>query len=281
MIYAASLGWLYNAASTLDLHHFRDYKTAQNFWSQALSMAPQCNSHVLQIQALSGLAIIACNQGDCRKGLQLACKAQKIAIATGNIWGELKSLHCQVMCYIHLGDFKGGMKVLTKGMVLVGQAGMQGGDLLMNFEGEVHHQKTEYAEARKIHELTLHRTSPVLSPAMHAYALINIVALDFVTNTSTDMVHNKLQTATAVFQNVQSVQGLSLCKIHHTDLKLCKGDTTGACIEYMQAFTAAYTIDNPLACYCLARLADSTHPVHANSEITNGPLSFLHLQCNL
>jgi hypothetical protein len=146
---------------------------------------------------------------------------------------------------------------------------------LSNTKAVIHGLKTEYTEAQHIQEGILHRTSAVLSPVPYALALVNIVSIDLLTGTSTDSVSPSLDTAAAIFQNAHDTQGISICEVHYADLKFHKGDTGGACAQYMQVFIAAYGKDNELTCACLMRLADPIHPVHAASEIARWAIIFL------
>jgi tetratricopeptide (TPR) repeat protein len=132
----------------------------------------------------------------------------------------------------------------------------------MNFEGEIHQLRTEYAQARQAQEVILSQISPVLSPANYAYCLLNLVSLDLVTGANTAPVSQNLRTAVEIFRRINYPRGISLCEAHTADLKLCEGDTAGARHQYIRTFTDVYDIDNELACYCLAKLADSRHPVH-------------------
>jgi hypothetical protein len=225
-----------------------------------------------------GLAKLEDIRGNQKEALNLADDAYRIAVATGNVWGEINAIATQAMCCQTLGEFKHGLWLVRKGKDLVVQASMQGGELdftFMNLEAEGHYLKIEYAEARRIHEQILHQTSPVLCPSDYAHALVSIVCLDIVTGIHTDIVSDNLQAAMSTFQNVQYPRGISLCKVHYTDMKASQGDTAAACAEYACAFASAYSKDTELTCYCLARLADSTHPVQAVSEVARWAVIFL------
>jgi hypothetical protein len=244
-----------------------DHKKAQELYQHALTLASQCNSHLVQVGGLIGLAIIESLHGTWSEGLQ----AQKIALAAGNLRGELNSLQCQTRCYMGLSDFKHGIQVVNECKALVLRAGIQGGEsefIFMNFEAEVYHLKTEYPEARQFQEVILSHNSPVVSPIGYAYTLVNIAFLDLVTGGSMDTVSYNLQNALNIFQRVQYPRGILLCEVHAVDLKFREGNTTDVCAKYKSAFASAYSTDNELACYCLAKLADSIHPVHADSEVS-------------
>jgi tetratricopeptide (TPR) repeat protein len=256
----------------------RDYSKAQKLYYDALALALKSNSHLVQADALYGLATIKCLQGAWLEGLRLSHEIQRTAVAAGNIRGELLGLECQARSYLGLGNFTHAMQAVDKWKALILPAGMQGGEseiIMMGFEGEVYHLKTEYAEARHIGEMILSHTSLVLSPMNYAYALINLVSLDLATGGCTDTVSHNLQSALRAFQHINYPRGISLCELHATELNLCKGETSGARDQYMYIFSAVYAIDNELACYCLGKLADSNQPVHAASEIARWAVIFL------
>jgi hypothetical protein len=248
----------------------------------ALSLALQCNSAWVQVEVLYGLAVIGYLHGAWSEALRLGCEVHKIAVAAGNVKGELAGLQCQARCYMGLGAFKHGMQMVNKAKELVLQAGMQGGSSdfdLMNLEGEVCYLKTEYAESRHIREIMLSHSCPILSPVNYAYTLVSIVALDLATGASTDIVLHNLHIAVDTFKRIHYARGISLCDSHAADLSLRAGDTARARGQYIHTFTGAYNIDNELACYCLARLADSTIQCMLPQRLHSGQLSSLPLQC--
>ncbi|KAJ7850533.1 hypothetical protein B0H14DRAFT_2581968 [Mycena olivaceomarginata] len=200
----------------------RDHKKAQNLYHRALTFEPQCTSPVVRVGGLSGLATIECLHGSWSEGLRLGRETQKIAVSAGDVRAELNSLHCQARCYIGLGDFKHGIQVVDQWKALVLRTRMQGGEshwLLMNFEGEIHQLRTEYAQARQAQEVILSQTSPVLSPANYAYCLLNLVSLDLVIGANTAPVSQNLHTAVEIFRRINYPRAFHF---------LCEGDTAGA-----------------------------------------------------
>ncbi|KAJ7795068.1 hypothetical protein B0H13DRAFT_1935030 [Mycena leptocephala] len=254
-----------------------DITKAEDFYGRALSVASQCSSDTSKVRPLGHLALMALFRGNHLRALQLAQETYRIARASGNIEGELKGIHRQAQCYGSMGDFTRCIQVLEEGKEMIIGAGLQGGlkeSLLMNTEAELYQIKTEYSDARRVHEAILHQTSAVLSPVEYGHALLNIAFLDVVTGASTDVVSRKLDAAIALFRNTQYSRGISLCEHCHADLLLREGDATGARVEYMRIFAAAYTRDNELACYCLERLADPKNTVHAGQESARWAIVF-------
>ncbi|KAJ7846598.1 hypothetical protein B0H14DRAFT_3678344 [Mycena olivaceomarginata] len=170
------------------------------------------------------------------------------------------------------------MECLEEGKGLLIRAGLQGGEMesvLMNIEAEVYLLKTEYSDARRIHEAILHQTSTKGSPVAHGLTLATIAFLDIVTGASADAVSRNLNAAITAFQNAHHARGVSWCEFCHADLLRREGDATGARAEYIRLFASARDRDDEIACYCLASLADSTKPVHADTESARWAVVFL------
>jgi hypothetical protein len=200
----------------------------------------------------------------------------RISRASGNINGELGGIQIQAMCYFSLGEFKHSTELLDEGKKLVIRANVQGGQIetmLMNIEAGVYHCKTEYSDARHIEEAILHRTSAILPPVEHAYALMNIASLNIVTYADADVVSRDLNAATTLFRSAHP-RGISHCEYYLAELQHREGDVTGARLEYMR-LAAAHDSDDDLVCLCLAKLADLTSPTHADVESVRWTVIFL------
>ncbi|KAJ7796681.1 hypothetical protein B0H14DRAFT_3157858 [Mycena olivaceomarginata] len=218
---------LYNEIAVSYQHRIGDLKQAEHFFGCALSSASQCNLDVVQAQALVGLAMIEWARGQYSKSLELAQKAYKIAVTTGDVRREFRAVRRQAMCYCALGDLKRSAQCISTVKDLVVRAGMQGGEyetLVMEFEANLYQVKTEYVEARHVHELVVRQTSAILSPVSYAYALVNIALLDIVTGVDADAVSRNLSAATTTFQNVPWLRGISACELVQAEFMLREGD---------------------------------------------------------
>jgi hypothetical protein len=226
-----SLARFYNVIAEYYQDRVGDMKKAKIFFDRALSAASQCNNEVVQVRALSGLASLAWFGGNYQEGRRVAREAHKIAAAAGNINGQRSGIRMQAMCCTSLGDFKRTIQLVAEGKELVLKTGMEGGEfenMLMNTEVYVYQLKTEYAEARRIHESILRRTSLVHAPVTHAHALINVAHLDIVTGVSADIVSRTLDAAVIAFRNVQYPRGVAACDVCRADVLLREGEAAGA-----------------------------------------------------
>ncbi|KAJ7791110.1 hypothetical protein B0H14DRAFT_3567790 [Mycena olivaceomarginata] len=255
-----------------------DYKKAEHYFQLALSVALQNNSHAAKFRPLGGLSAMALNRGNYSKGLQLAKEIYRIGRTLGNVWGELDGVRLQALCYLSMGNFKQSLELLDEGKELIFRVGVQGGQmetLLMNIEANLYLLKSEYSDARRIQEAILHKTSVLLSPVEHAYALVNIASIDIAIGAPTDVVSHNLNVAMTTFRNGQHSCGISACDYYHADLQHREGNATGAAVVYIRIFAAARDSDDQLACLCLRKLADPTKPVHADTESARWAVVFL------
>ncbi|KAF8132711.1 hypothetical protein K438DRAFT_2031717 [Mycena galopus ATCC 62051] len=261
---------LYDAVGVYFLESIGDLKKAHKFYCRGRASAPQCDSDLGQIEGLIGLATIARFQGNWSEALQLARRTERIAVAGGNLWGELSAIRTQALCCLGLGDLTYSMELVNRAKELVVCLGMQGGQLecaIMNLEAEVYQLQTEYAKARHIHEAILGRTSPVLSPGEYAYALTNIALVDLVTGSSAALVSHNLNLAEISFQKMQYQRGVAWCEILCADLQLREDNTVEAYIEHLRPFASRWSgnTDDELTRYCLGRLADTRCPAQADA----------------
>ncbi|KAF8180803.1 hypothetical protein K438DRAFT_1197287 [Mycena galopus ATCC 62051] len=261
---------LYDAVGVYYLESIGDLKKAHKFYCRGRASAPQCDSDLGQIEGLIGLATIARFQGNWSEALQLARRTERIAVAGGNLWGELSAIRTQALCCLGLGDLTYSMELVNRAKELVVCLGMQGGQLecaIMNLEAEVYQLQTEYAKARHIHEAILGRTSPVLSPGEYAYALTNIALVDLVTGSSAALVSHNLNLAKISFQKMQYQRGVAWCEILCADLQLREDNTVEAYIEHLRPFASRWSgnTDDELTRYCLGRLADTRCPAQADA----------------
>ncbi|KAJ6480400.1 hypothetical protein C8R45DRAFT_933318 [Mycena sanguinolenta] len=268
----------YTTAAHYFFNEKGDQQTAEKFYHHAISLASQCNSPAGQVSGLNCLARMKNICGNYSESLQLAHEARKIAISSGNVLGEIHSVRLQAMCFRGLGNFNHTIVLVNLGKELIAQVHMRSGQMesmLMDMEAEVHLAKTQYAESRLIQEAILQQTSPVLSPIDHAYAFLNTVFIDLVTDVSTDMVSNRLNAAAFTFVTVNSRHGLWACELLQADLQFREGDKAGACAEYIGLFSILCTEDAELAGLCLVKLADTMCPVHAAIEVRRWAVVFL------
>ncbi|KAF8187844.1 hypothetical protein K438DRAFT_1764556 [Mycena galopus ATCC 62051] len=256
---------IYHTGATYLLDHGNTQK-AEDFYGKALSLACQCNDNLLQIEAICGQSWTKFFQGDHVEGIRLAREAHRLAVVTGDVRGELISIRSQALSYYGLGDFKSSLQLVTKGKELARRVGMEGSNLesrFMNLEAEIYYLKTEYGVSRDLHQRILAQTSAVISPIVHAYAVINIASSSMLTDL--EVVVHDLDAASSTLRAIQDVPGISCCDLLFADLRLRGGDIVGARIEYKRILVETSRDDQ--ACECLVRLANATHCLHVEMEL--------------
>ncbi|KAK7030126.1 NB-ARC domain-containing protein [Favolaschia claudopus] len=255
-----------------------DSKLANKFYNDALVLAERCDSQTEQVRALTGHAAQQWKSGNPGQGRQLARKAYKIAAASGLIRGQCEGIRWQALCTEALGDFNSALQVLQKGKDLVLTAGLHTGGfegLILNLEGEVYNLKTEYSRARKVHEQILSQTSVIMSPLQHADAVLNIAMLDIATGVSANIVLEKLENATSIYQAANYFRGVPQCQYAAAELELREGKLAKAHTTFQQLFGKFRPIDHQIACLCLLRLADTRHLLDKNRETVHWAAVFL------
>lgn len=114
-----------------------------------------------ECRALILLARIKFVTGDRPGGQTQAREAQRVAKISGIFYHEARVLHAEALCTRSLGDYKGAIDAVSRGKESLSLCGMSDGptnDSLQDVEAEVHLLKSEYAEARRIHQKTIERT---------------------------------------------------------------------------------------------------------------------------
>ncbi|KAF7373145.1 NB-ARC domain-containing protein [Mycena sanguinolenta] len=158
---------LYLAVGEYYFDRSGDMKKARNLFNKALGLASQCQSDLMHIRGLIALTTIEWSSGNYSEGLRLAREIHRLSVTAGYLWGEIDGLRWQAMCCNGLGNFKDSIELSNSAMAIVVSAGLQGGEaemMVMNTKALAYELKSEYAEARRIHEAILNKTSAVLSP---------------------------------------------------------------------------------------------------------------------
>ncbi|KAJ6457626.1 hypothetical protein C8R45DRAFT_1110397 [Mycena sanguinolenta] len=160
-------------------------------------------------------------------------------------------------------------------MAIIASAGLQGGEaemMVMNTKALAYELKTEYAQAQRLHEAILAKTSAVLSPAVYAHTLVNIASLDIANGASADVASRKLDTATSMFEKLQYPRGAIFCDYCRADLLLREGDARRAHLEYTRLIGDFLDGNNDVTSVCLAKLAD---PKNSNEGYAHWAVVFL------
>ncbi|KAJ6457683.1 hypothetical protein C8R45DRAFT_880271 [Mycena sanguinolenta] len=250
-------------------------KRSKNLFNKALSLASQCHSDLMYIRGLIHLTTIEWSSGNYSEGLRLARKTHRLSVTAGYLIGELDGIRWQAMCCNGLGDFKDSIQLSDAATAIVVSAGLQGGGAettVMNTKALAYELKTEYAEARRLHEAILRQTSAILSPLVYAHTLANIASLDIENGMGSDVVSHKLDTATSMFEDLQYPRGVIFCDFCRAELMLREGNARSAHLEYVRLVGNPNDSNSDVTSVCLARLAD---PKNSMEGFANWAVVFL------
>jgi hypothetical protein len=137
---------------------------------------------------------------------------------------------------------------------------------VLDTRADVHFRKTEYIEARQIHEQIVKRTSSTSSPFFHANSLCFRAYLDCLTSHEPADILENLNAAEAIYKSHGS-QRFLLCSYVLAELKLCRTDTEGARSAFIDCLSKNRSAHYPdLPDFCLAPLADPKHRMHGIIE---------------
>ncbi|KAF7373146.1 NB-ARC domain-containing protein [Mycena sanguinolenta] len=250
---------LYLAVGEYYFDRTGDMKKARNLFNKALALASQCQSDLMHIQGLIALTTIEWSSGNYSEGLRLAREIHRLSVTAGYLWGEIDGIRWQAMCYNGLGHFKDSIELSNSAMAIVISAGLQGGQaemVVMNTKALAYQLKSEYAEARRLHEAILDKTSATLSPAVYAATLNNITNIDIITGADSAVVSQRLDAATSMYEDLQYPRGIMFCDFFRAELMLREGDLTSAHHEYIRLVGNPKDSNSDITSFCLVKLAD-------------------------
>ncbi|KAJ7454947.1 hypothetical protein B0H11DRAFT_2244722 [Mycena galericulata] len=194
----------------------------------ALSLAEQADSDVQRHHALCAIAGYKRLKGKFREALALAREAQWLAGRIGNFQHETEALREEAMCCIGLGDFSQAVNICGRTRQLVIAGGLEGTMFdvsALDFEADVHLNKTAYVDSRKTLELMLKYSSPEKFKLFHGVTLVNIASINVILGVfnSEPEVLAAIELPRQIFTSHQYLLGLPLCDKVLADFLLSQG----------------------------------------------------------
>ncbi|KAJ7452069.1 hypothetical protein B0H11DRAFT_2201393 [Mycena galericulata] len=182
----------------------------------ALSLAEQADSDVGRNRALCVVSLCKRLEGKFQEALALAREAQWFAGRIGNFQQDKEALQEEALCCIGLGDFSQAVDICGRARQLVIAGGVEGTSLdveALDFEADVHLNKTAYVDSRRTLELVLKYSSPEKFDLFHGVALLNIASIDVILGVfdSEPEVLAALELPRQIFTARQYLLGLPLC----------------------------------------------------------------------
>jgi tetratricopeptide (TPR) repeat protein len=151
------------------------------FYQKALKLAKICPDNSHQCDFLINIAWLEWMSGEYCTAQVHASEAQRLSQHSANLYVEARALWIGAMCLTSLGDFKQSADKLHRSRMMFATCGLADGNLdhdIATTQGEIHLQKSEYAEARNICNHMVETISPEKYPLFHTLSLVNMAHID-------------------------------------------------------------------------------------------------------
>ncbi|KAJ7282373.1 hypothetical protein C8J57DRAFT_1295223 [Mycena rebaudengoi] len=237
-----------------------DMKTALLHAELGLALAEQANDNAGRHRALCHMANIKNCMGYFREGLVLAQKAQHFA---GNYQKETEAMMAEAIAWVGLGHFTRGIDICRRERQMVQASGLAGSadELgILDFEADIHLDKTQYSEARQLFETILQLTSTERFVLYHTNTLVCIVSLDMLLGVfdAQEDPPADLGTARRIFSSRSYSRGIPVCDRILADFYVRKGRTSEARELYEKCVAVARGTNATAMGASLRKLGDIT-----------------------
>jgi hypothetical protein len=126
----------------------------------------------------------------------------------------------------------------------------------MHSQAQVHLLKSEYAEARSIHDQIMQDTSLDRNPLSYAFSLLSVASIESNIGTPNQSVYTNLEQAKIIF-SIQFPVGVTYCETILADLALGERNTLLASTLFQKCLNSDWGMENQILSFCLERLADT------------------------
>jgi tetratricopeptide (TPR) repeat protein len=236
-----------------------DISSAMKFSATAISLAISTGNTKQHSQGLQNLAWVEWNIGDYSTAQVHANEAQRLAIISADVYREAQALQIRATCCYTLGNYTKSMALCIRARDLLGLCGMSHGVLdhdIMSTQAEIHRHKSEYVEARSIHNRILEEAS-IQNPYNYGLALLNVAEIDVMVGAPKDDVQRNCDRARKMLDTLGDTVGVSMCDIILADLHLREGNSLTAQIICERCFKWSLSSSQITSC-CLERLGDAS-----------------------
>ncbi|KAJ7801454.1 P-loop containing nucleoside triphosphate hydrolase protein [Mycena leptocephala] len=244
--------------SLAQYYHIKgDISSATKFSRAATSLALSTGNTKRHSQGLCNLAREKWNLGDYPTAQAHANEAQRLAIVSADLNREAMALHFEAACCYTLGNDTKAMSLCIRARDLLGLCAMSGGSLDNNIrstQAEIHRHKSEYVEARSIHDTILEGTT-IQDPYNYGWALFNIAEIDVSIGAPKNDVQRNCDRARKLFDTVGYAEGVAMCDIILADLQLREGNSLAAKTFFKRCLKLSLG-SSQITTYCLERLGD-------------------------
>ena len=204
--------------------------SAKKSCETAISLASSTGNTKQHPQGLRNLAWVEWYFGDYSAAQVHAIGAQRLAIISADLYREAEALNIEAICCYTLGNYTKGMSLCIRARELLSLCGISHGQLdytIMNAQAEIHRFKSEYVEARSIHNSILEGTT-IQDPYTYGFALLSVAETDVLIGASKNDVQRNCDRARKMLDTVGDTTGVAVCDIILADVHMSEGNSLAA-----------------------------------------------------
>ncbi|KAK7044337.1 NB-ARC domain-containing protein [Favolaschia claudopus] len=241
------------------LNHDNNIDDALKYYTKARILAEEGGDTKSQCFALRGAAQSMVQLGQYREAQMISQELRCLAKLHGFFHEEVQAIRVEINCRVSLGDLKPCLSLCAEAQALLTFCGMQDTNLdlvLLGSLGNVHLQKTEFAEAKTLYS----RTSSVKqAPLVDAYDRLNLTIIDNETGEATGQVQQQLDGIKAVFESIRHPTGMTFCEVLSASVHIRDGLPDKARLALEKALVETRGNNQEITVLCLTMLGDVSY----------------------
>ncbi|KAJ7825339.1 hypothetical protein B0H13DRAFT_1918659 [Mycena leptocephala] len=190
----------------------------------------------------------------------LALEGQTIARRLGNCALGSKALQMQAVLCAGLGQLSRALALCCEARRLLVACGLgtsTGEAAILDVEGFVHLQKTDYPRSREAQQAIIGMASAGKFDRFCANALMNTIRIDMLMGHDARDILDRLDSVTEMARRIVFPEVFLPCDLVRAELKHREGDRTGAIEEYKRCLELSRSTNVFGACACLELLSDA------------------------
>ncbi|KAF8171587.1 hypothetical protein K438DRAFT_192119 [Mycena galopus ATCC 62051] len=234
---------------------------ATKFNKFASDLAQEGDDIELQFLSLVTECDIASHCGDQHRVLRIAQRARAIGSRSfATTFREHEWTTWEANAYCYMGNLSRALDLCTEAVEQLESVRMETSHKhieLLDILADIHFRKSEYIEARRIHEKIVKATSPTSSP-YHGNSLGYIAYLDILMQSEVPKILTDLNAAEVVYATL-GYQRILLCRCVAAELALYRGDNKTARAAFIECLSKSQGLYLDLPIFCLSALGDPRH----------------------
>ncbi|KAF7365512.1 CTLH domain-containing protein [Mycena venus] len=257
---------------------------AEEFLRLAMSLAEKIGDPVQQCFAIQTQCDLQTFAGNLQEGIMLARQGQRLAQAIGDFHAESLSLLHEARTQFFLGRPSVALSLCATARDLVIHCGLDGSDTylgILDTEAEIHQEKTEYREARLLHEEAIRLTSPTRAPFFHAHALTKLAWLDITIGSDDEKIFTTLEAARSVATRFKWPFGLQHCDYVAACAFLRRAEVARARDIFEIGVFLSRDLNMGLLSSCVEQLGNPAHGMYEADKTFRWAVVYLALGCTL